>query len=68
LPIGDKTNRQFAVNRSIHSFAQLIVKPLVDFGDLANPAIAFSVFQMKYLVVRPVKVIRNVRYLLIEPL
>ena len=46
----------------------LVVEALVDLGNLADPTLAFGVFQRQDFVVRPVKVIRNVRYLLIEPL
>jgi hypothetical protein len=46
----------------------LVVQALVDLGDLGDPALAFGVLQRQNFLVRPVKVIRNVRYLLIEPL
>jgi hypothetical protein len=46
----------------------LIVEALVDFCDFLNPALALLVVQFENLRVRPVKVISNIRYLLIEPL
>jgi len=53
-----------------HSFraGPLLVQLLVDFSDLCYPSMAFSVLQRQDFFVRPVKVIRNVRYLFIEPL
>jgi len=41
---------------------------LIDLRNLADPALSLSVLQRQYLLVRPVKVICNIRYLLIEPL
>jgi hypothetical protein len=46
----------------------LFIEPLVDLRDLSDPALALGVFQRQNLFVRPVKVIGNIRYLLIEPL
>jgi hypothetical protein len=46
----------------------LIVEALVDFGYFVNPALALKVVQFENLCVRPVEMISNVRYLLIEPL
>lgn len=46
----------------------LVVEALVDFRDLLDPALALKVVQFENLCVRPVKVISNIRYLLIEPL
>jgi hypothetical protein len=46
----------------------LVVETLVDLGNLGNPTLALSVLERHDLLVRPMKVIRNVRYLLIEPL
>jgi hypothetical protein len=46
----------------------LLVKSLVDPGDFGDPALALAVFEREDLLMRPVKVISNVRYLLIEPL
>jgi hypothetical protein len=46
----------------------LLVETLVDFCDFLNPALTLKVVQFENLCVRPVKVISNVRYLLIEPL
>jgi hypothetical protein len=48
--------------------ALLVVETLVDLCNLGNPALAFGMLQRQYFLVRPVKVIRNVRYLLIEPI
>jgi hypothetical protein len=49
-------------------FPRLFVESPVDLGDLCDPALTLAVFERENLVVRPVKVIGNVRYLLIEPL
>jgi hypothetical protein len=40
----------------------------IDFGNLRHPLPALSVLQHQDLAVRPVKVKRDIRYLLIEPL
>jgi hypothetical protein len=45
-----------------------LIETLIDPGDLFYPSLAFAVFEREELIVRPVKVIRDVRYLLIEPL
>jgi hypothetical protein len=50
------------------NWTRLVVEALVDFGDFLNPALALKVIQFENLCVRPVKVISNIRYLLIEPL
>jgi hypothetical protein len=41
---------------------------LIDLCDLGDPALALGVLQRQNLFVRPMKVIGDVRYLLIEPL
>jgi len=41
---------------------------LIDFGNLCDPALTLGMLKRQNLGVRPVKVICNVRYLLIEPL
>jgi hypothetical protein len=46
----------------------LVVEALVDPCNLGDPTLAFGVLQRQDFLVRPVKVIRNVRYLLVEPL
>jgi len=46
----------------------LFVEALVDFGNLCNPTLTLAVFERQDLLVRPVKVIGDIRYLLIEPL
>jgi len=51
-------------NRSAHLF----VEALIDLRDLRDPALALSVLQRQNLLVRPMKVIGDVRYLLVEPL
>jgi hypothetical protein len=48
--------------------ACLLVEALIDLCDLRDPALALCVLQRKDLFVRPMKVIGDVRYLLIEPL
>jgi hypothetical protein len=48
--------------------ALLIVEALVDLCDLSDPTPALGVLQRQNFLVRPVKVISNIRYLLIEPL
>jgi hypothetical protein len=45
-----------------------VVEALIDLRDLGDPMLAVGMFQRQYFLVRPVKVISNVRYLLIEPL
>ena len=45
-----------------------LVETLVDLGDLRDPTLALGMLERQDLVVRPVKVIGNVRYLLVEPL
>jgi hypothetical protein len=46
----------------------LTVETLVDFCDLGDPTMTFAMLQRQNFLVRPVKVKRNIRYLLIEPL
>lgn len=46
----------------------LIVETLIDFCDLGDPALALAVLKRQDLRVRPMKVVRHVRYLLVEPL
>jgi hypothetical protein len=46
----------------------LLVEALVYLGDLLDPALSLAVLQREDFFVRPVKVKRDVRYLLIEPL
>jgi len=46
----------------------LVIETLVDPGNFSYPTLALGMFQRQNLFVRPMKVIRNVRYLLIEPL
>jgi hypothetical protein len=53
---------------SNQSAACLLVEALIDLCDLCDPALALGVLQRKNLFVRPMKVIGDVRYLLIEPL
>jgi hypothetical protein len=48
--------------------AHLFIEALIDLGNFRDPALAFGVLQSQNLFVRPVKVIGNIRYLLIEPL
>jgi hypothetical protein len=48
--------------------AHLLVEALIDLSDLRDPALALGVLQRKNLFVRPMKVIGDVRYLLVEPL
>jgi hypothetical protein len=40
----------------------------VDLGNFVHPALALTVFQRQHLFVRPVKMKRDIRYLLVEPL
>jgi hypothetical protein len=49
--------------RTVHCF----IAPAIDLCDLHHPALALVMLDRQDLFVRPVKVIRNVRYLLIEP-
>jgi hypothetical protein len=46
----------------------LLISPLIDSGDFRDPALAFTMLERKDLVMRPVKVIRDVRYLLEQSL
>lgn len=46
----------------------LVIEALIDFCNLGDPSLALGMLQSDYFFVRPVKVISNVRYLLIEPL
>jgi hypothetical protein len=48
--------------------AHLLVEAMIDLCDLRDPALTLGVLQRKNLFVRPMKVISNVRYLLVEPL
>jgi hypothetical protein len=49
-------------------FFHLFIETLVDPGDLGDPALTLAMFKRQDLLVRPMKVIGDVRYLLIEPL
>jgi len=46
----------------------LFIEAPVDLCDLGDPTLALGVLERQDFFVRPVKVIRNIRYLLIEPL
>ena len=46
----------------------LVIETLVDLCDLLHPTLALRMIQRQDLLMRPVKVVRNIRYLLIEPL
>jgi hypothetical protein len=46
----------------------LFVEPPVDLRDLLDPTLPLGVLEPENLLVRPVEVIRDVRYLLVEPL
>jgi len=48
--------------------AHLRIKALIDLRNLHDPALALGVLQRQNLFVRPVKVIGNVGYLLVQPL
>jgi hypothetical protein len=48
--------------------AHLLVEALINLGDFCNPALALRMVQRQNLFVRPVKMIGNVGYLLIQPL
>ena len=45
----------------------LLVEAAVDLRDLRDPLLSLTVFEPEDLLVRPVKVIGDVRYLLAEP-
>jgi len=53
---------------SYQTSAFAIVETLIDLRNLADPALPLGVLQRQYVLVRPVKVICNIRYLLIEPI
>jgi hypothetical protein len=55
-----------AASRTRSAFS--VVDALVDPCNLGDPTLTLGVLERQYFLVRPVKVIRNVRYLLIEPL
>jgi hypothetical protein len=46
----------------------LLVQASVDSGDLFHPGRAFPMLQAQDLLMRPMKVISHIRYLLAEPL
>ena len=46
----------------------MLIQPLVDAGQLGHPALPLAVIQLHDLVIRPVKVKRQVRYLLVQPI
>jgi hypothetical protein len=46
----------------------LRIETLMNLGNLCHPALALSMLQGENLFVRPVKIIGNVGYLLVEPL
>jgi hypothetical protein len=52
---------------ALHCFV-LLVQAAVDLRDLRDPLLSLTVFEPEDLLVRPVKVIGDVRYLLTEPL
>ena len=43
------------------------VDALVDLGDPFNPQLALAMLQCKHLVTRPMKVVGDIGYLLVEP-
>jgi hypothetical protein len=45
----------------------LFVEPPVDLRDLLDPTLPLGVLEPENLLVPPVEVIRDVRYLLVEP-
>jgi hypothetical protein len=47
---------------------RLLVEPVVDLCDLGDPALTFGMIERQDLFVRPVKMVRHIRYLLVEPL
>jgi hypothetical protein len=47
---------------------RLLVEPAVDAGDLFHPTLPVAVLQRQDLLVRPVEMKRDVRYLLVQPL
>jgi hypothetical protein len=50
------------------SSAYLLIEAFIDLGDFCDPALAFSMLHRQNLSVRPVKVIGNIGYLLVQPL
>lgn len=58
---------QFVEPRLLH-ILRLIVESLIDPGDFSHPLLTFQMLHFEYLVVRPVEVVCDVRYLFIEPL
>jgi hypothetical protein len=43
------------------------VEPSIDLGDFRHPSPAFEMIEPDNLLMRPVKMIRNIRYLLVQP-
>ena len=50
------------------AMTRLLIEALIDLRNLHDPALALGVLQGQNLFVRPMKVIGNVGYLLVEPL
>lgn len=51
----------------LHIF-RLVVEPAIDPGNFRHPLLTLQMLHFEYLVVRPVKVVCDIRYLFIEPL
>jgi hypothetical protein len=63
--IGSSQPPRSTTTISKRNSAHLLIEALIDLRNLRNPALALGVLQCQDLLVRPVKVISNVRYLLI---
>jgi hypothetical protein len=50
------------------SITTFVVQAAIDLDDLLHPARALAMLEVQDLVVRPMKVIRQIRYLFVEPL
>ena len=44
-----------------------LVKPAVDIGDLLHPPLSFGVFEIQDVVPRPMEMVGDVGYLLVQP-
>ena len=54
--------------RATSGLNRLVVDPLVQARDLGDPAMAVGVLQIEDAIRRPVEVVGDERYLLVEPL
>jgi hypothetical protein len=58
----------FPFEGNVCSSAAVVVQAPVDAGNLIDPTLAVAMLQREDLIVRPMKMKCDIRYLLIEPL